>query len=254
MAGLLRAENVHRLIGGPLVVAVVLFVIWNYWQGENWARICVLVWSFLLAAEEVSSIVEHNGSLTAVMNHPVSFLRFAVAAFLLYWLNTRELRGWFKHVRATAADLIADHLAGKLCTGVEQTGDASGQSWRLRFEHEAEIVLTCPWRIVLDDNLAFATNSPDAGNAEAEVRRLVQNIRVKSVRVTPRTSDLFISFEMGIELQSWSAEPRTHGPGIKAPRIKQWKYADPALTVTADSAGLKAKSIAAAVSGDAAVN
>ena len=250
LAGLFSAEHAPRLIGGPVVLAVIFFVIWNYWQGQNWARISVLIWSFLLAAEEVSNIVEHNGSLTAVMNHPLSFLKFAVAAFLLYWLNTRPLRSWFKHVSATAADLIADHLAGKLCSAVEQTEDAAGQSWKLIFEHDAEIALACPWRIVLDDNLAFTSNSaPDAGNAEDEIRRLVQNLRVKAVRVTPHTSDLFVTFEMGLELQTWSGAQKTHPT-----KTQLWKYADPVLTVVADSAGLKSQSVAADGAGNSAAN
>jgi len=250
LAGLFRAEHAPRLIGGPVVLAVVFFLIWNYWQGENWARISVLVWSFLLAAEELSNIVEHNGSLTAVMNHPLSFLKFAVAAFLLYWLNTRPLRSWFKHVSATVADLIADHLAGKLCTAVERVGDTDGEGWKLIFEHDAELALACPWRIVLDDNLAFAsTSAPDASNAEDEIRRLVQNLRVKAVRVTLRTSDLFVTFEMGLELQTWSGAPKTHPS-----KAKLWKYADPVLTVVADSAGLKSQSIAAAGASGPEVN
>jgi hypothetical protein len=148
---------------------------------------------------------------------------------------------------ATTADLIADHLVGQLCIAVGK--DDGG--WRIAFEHDAEVMLHCPWRVVVDDNLAFASpagavtptaerdterdternpaRKPSAD--EDEVRRLLENLRVKAVRVRPRTSDLFLSFEMGIELQTWSADPRA----------EDWRFSDPLLTVTADGDSLSSR-------------
>ncbi len=223
-----------------------LLILWHYWRGQNWGRTFVLLWSFVVAAKDISALIDGNASLTSLMSHPLSFLRLLLAIFLLYWLNTQPVRAWFKKMSATAADLIADHLAGKLCTAVERP---SGDLWRLSFEHDTELTLACPWRIVLDDNLAFVSAAapaagaassaayppakcpPEPGDKEDEARRLLQNTRVKSVRVAPRTSDLFLTFEMGIELQTWSTNPNS----------QQWKFSDPLLTVTADAVNLSSQ-------------
>jgi hypothetical protein len=215
---------------------IALLLIWDYWKGQNWGRIFVLFWSFVIAAREFSVLVDDGGDLTAFMIHPLRFLHTLLAIFLLYWLNTRSVRSWFKKMSATAADLIQQELAGRLCTAVEICPGGSVSSWRLVFEHDAELNLSCPWRIVLDENLAFAS-SPGTGVAvdEREPQQLLQNLRVKAVRVTPRTSDLFVTFEMGLELQTWSIDSKS----------QRWKFSDPYLTVTADSTGLNLQSIAA---------
>ncbi len=231
-----------QFFGGPLAAfaifeqliqcgafILVLILLWNYWKGQNWGRIFVLLWSFLIAARELSALIDHDANLTALMSRPLRFFQTLLAIFLLYWLNTLPVRDWFKRMSATVADLIADHLVGKLCTAVEKNGGDSGDLWRLSFEHDTELILHCPWRIVLDDNLAFASNAPvEFGDEEEEARRLLQNLRVHALRVTPRTSDLFIAFEMGIELQTWSTNPQS----------RQWEFVDPTLSVIADSAEL----------------
>lgn len=219
------------------MLALELFIIRSYWKGEDWARVLVLIASFLLAVDAVSTLFEHDGSLVVAMSHPVLFFRFALVVFLLYWLNTRPLREWFKQSPPTAADLIHQHLAGKLCTAIEKQTEGSGDAWHLAFEHGTELILHCPWRIAMDDNLAFATNSDVPVDPETP-RQLLQNLRVKAVRVTPRTSDLFVTFEMGIELQTWSTDPQP----------QQWKFSDPTLTVIADSIGLNSHIIASDVS------
>lgn len=212
-----------------------LLIIWNYWKGQNWARIVVLLWSFVIAVRAVSNLIDHNDSFISLMSHPLSFFHALLAGFLLYWLNTRPVRAWFKKMSATAADLIAEHLVNKLCTTVAKRGGFSSDAWRLCFEHDAELILACPWRIVLDDNLAFASNpGAELPVDEEQPQQLLQNLRVKAVRVTPRTSDLFVTFEMGLELQTWSNDPHS----------QQWKFSDPALTVVADSGGLNSKTIA----------
>lgn len=228
------------LMSGGRVVG--LLFVWHYWKGQDWARLCVLVWSFVIAFREISAFIDHDADLAALMSQPLRFFHAVVAVFLLYWLNTRQVRAWFKRMSATAADLIADHLVGKLCIAVGK----DGEGWRIAFEHDAEIVLHCPWRVVLDDNLAFA--SAAAGGAanqgaadEDEVRRLLENLRVKAVRLAPssaasssagpRTSDLFLTFEMGIEVQTWSVDPRAD----------HWRFSDPLLTVTADGGSLSSR-------------
>jgi hypothetical protein len=216
-----------------------ILLIWNYWKGQDWARICVLLWSFAIAARELSALVDHNGDLTALMSHPLRFFHALLSVFLLYWLNTAPVRAWFKKMSATTADLISDHLAGKLCTAVVKRGVAPNPVWHLAFEHEAELTLSCPWRMVVDDNLAFASNPvPESSFDDALPGSLLPNLRVKAVRVTPRTSDLFVTFEMGIEIQTWSTDPQA----------QLWRYSDPLLAVTADSVGLSTQAIAAPLS------
>ncbi len=231
--GAQAASIFERLLVGVSFGLAVL-IVWLYWKGQDWGRILVLLWSFAIAAKEISAFIDRNGDLTSLMSQPVRFAQAIMAIFLLYFLNTRAVRAWFKKMSASAADLIADHLVGKLCTAVER--DGSSDVWRVAFEHDAELTLHCPWRIVLDDNLAFAsTPAPEIAPGGEMPWQLVQNLRVKAVRVAPRTSDLFVSFEMGIELQSWSNGSRT----------QQWRYSDPLLTVVADAEGLTSQAIAA---------
>jgi hypothetical protein len=220
-----------------------LLFIWHYWKGQDSSRIFVLLWSFVIAAKELSILIDRDGNLTSLMSYPIRFFHALLAMFLLYFLNTRPVRAWFKKMSATAAGLIHQQLVGKLCTAVD---GGSGHAWHLAFEHEAELILNCPWRIVMDDNLAFVSDfSGDrAGSPGTEFpvdeglpRQLLQNLRATAVRVTPRTSDLFVTFEMGLELQTWSADART----------EQWKFSDPVLTVVADAAGLNPQAIPAQI-------
>lgn len=238
LSGIITPPHIFVLFLMCLGEGIEFLFIWHYWKGQNWGRIFVLLWSFVIAARELSALVDNGGDLTSLMIHPLRFLHALLAIFLLYWLNTRPVRSWFKKMSATAADLIQQQLAGRLCTAIELSMDGSVSSWRLTFEHDAELILSGPWRIVLDDNLAFASK-PGPGTVvdEREPQQLLQNLRVKAVRVTPRTSDLFVTFEMGIELQTWSS----------GPSAQQWKFSDPALIVTADSVGLSSQAIAAPI-------
>jgi hypothetical protein len=239
LAGQFHAHSLGIYYGG-LILALQLYVAWSYWKGYPWARVLVLIASFLIVAGEVSDAFE-RGNLIALMSHPLLFLRFVLAAFLLYWLNTPPLRAWFKNT-PTAADLIGQRLVGRLCISVEEVPN---EEWHLAFEHDAELTLNCSWRIVLDDNLAFASNASGDSVSESPAGvqqpwQLLQNLRVKAVRIKPRTSDLFIAFEMGFELQSWSVDPR----------LQQWKFSDSTLTVIADPVGVNLQVIAAPVSGE----
>jgi len=239
-------DHLFKFLAG----VVALFCTWHYWKGQNWGRIFVLLGSFVIVAREISALIDHDVTLLTLMSSPVQFLRAILAAFLLYWLNTAPVRAWFNRMSATTADLIANHLVGKLCTGVSEDVDShvSGrvaeladrpiQGLRLIFEHDTTLALHCPFRIVVDDNLAFVTPAPLTAipplprvpppNDAQEIAGLLQNLRVRAVRVTPRTSDLFLTFEMGIELQTWSSDPDAH----------DWQFCSPALTVTAKASKL----------------
>jgi len=239
LASMFSFEHLPEILSGFSLLCAELFVAWKFWKGENWARILVLGAAFLIAAAGISKIVDHDGNVVVVMNSPLFFLEFAASIFLLYWLNTPPLRAWFNPVALTAIDLICSRLVGRVCTAVKNRTGGQSQSWHIAFEHDAELVLTCPWRIVLDDNLAFASNSIELPAEEEQPQQLLQSLRVKNVRVTPRTSDLFVTFEMGIELQTWSID--LHSP--------QWKFSDPSLSVIADSVGYDSNEIVGRNSG-----
>ena len=255
-----RALFGFELLAVCLGHGLAVICLWQYWKGRSWARLLVLLWSFATVAWALSFLAEHNFDPAALMGRPLSFFQAVLAVVLLYWLNTPQVRAWYKKGSADAGDQIADRLRGRLCTGVELHADAG--IWHVCFEHDAELILCCPWRIVLDDNLAFAsthdgdpspadlaprsafvplTNQqppqtvPAPGHLPQEARRLLENLRVRGVRLAPRSSDLFVSFEMGIELQTWSTSSPKPGP---APL---WKYSDPALTVMADEAKVHAQ-------------
>jgi hypothetical protein len=244
--------------------------IWQLWRGRRWARLLVLLWSAASVAGALAFLSEHNLDPAALMGRPLSFFQAVLAAVLLYWLNTPKVRAWYRKSSAGAGELIAERLQGRLCTGVEFHADAG--LWRLHFEHEAELILRCPWRIVLDDNLAFAAahaedasdrtqaprssdppaaeqqppeTVPAPGHSPQEARRLLENLRVRAVRVAPHSSDLFLSFEMGIEVQTWTAPASRAASTIPskpaagaAPR-HLWEYSDPGFTLVANQTGAK---------------
>ncbi len=235
LAALASTQNLPHAIGGLVVLALAFTTLWNYWKGAAWARIIVLVFSVGIAVSEFSTMIDNHGSLAAAMSQPVVFLKFALALFLVYWLNTLPLRGYFRGA-PSAADHLHQHLAGKLCTDVKRHAGATGSEWHLAFEHDSELVLFCPWRIVLDENLAFASSAvAEDIEGSQQPRQLLQNLRVKAVRVAPRTSDLIVAFEMGLELQTWSDAPNT----------QQWAFSNPLLSVTAGSIGLVTRNIKA---------
>jgi hypothetical protein len=261
-----------------LARGIALLFLWHYWKGRDWARVFVLLWSFLVAAQAIAFLVDHNLDPAALMGRPLSFFQALLAGFLLYWLNTPAPRAWFKNISASAADFIAARLVGKLCTALDfHPADFHSPAlppgalppaglWRFSFEHDAELTLQCPWRIVLDDNLAFATAPeagspalsvppastnnaprnpvPDPSNDPEQARRLLQNLRVTAVRLAPYTSDLFLTFEMGLELQTWSPAPAAGSAALPVSPAPPWTYSDPVLTVVADAAGLSPRRIA----------
>ena len=79
---------------GVLVLLIAIFgigycIIWFCWKGRNWARIAVLLISIL----SVLDLISLAGPRT---KNPVLVGIWGVfGAFLLYWLNTRPIRGFF---------------------------------------------------------------------------------------------------------------------------------------------------------------
>lgn len=96
--------GVQRSDRGELVAALFFIlcgyiVLWYYWQGKNWARIFVLLTS-TLAILNVSRILRPYGS--AVLYNSFIVVEATLGVFLLYWLNTKDVRNWFMRRRTDA--------------------------------------------------------------------------------------------------------------------------------------------------------
>ena len=90
-----------------MVASVVLLgyvVLWYYWQGRNWARQFVMFTSILaivsflaMMVESVVLFVTERGYSPYVLNHAVvAVANAALGVFLLYWLNEKDVRVWFR--------------------------------------------------------------------------------------------------------------------------------------------------------------
>ena len=122
IAGVLFYEP---LDGAPTLVSVVVFgvifgfiaavsfvVIWFFWRGRNWARWLVLATS-VLALLNVLLIPSSNRGAQLLIG-----LEAALAVWLLYWLNTKDVSRYFTR-------------SGELANIERQlpsVGDASSQS------------------------------------------------------------------------------------------------------------------------------
>jgi hypothetical protein len=72
------------------MIAIGYMVIWFYWRGRNWARILVLLNSFVCLYN--LRYWSHPG----VARHIMIAAEAALAIFLLCWLNTRTVKEYFR--------------------------------------------------------------------------------------------------------------------------------------------------------------
>jgi hypothetical protein len=85
-----------------MVVTVVLVgyaVLWCYWRGRNWARILVIVTSVLAIGNLFVIIVLFAVDRlyrSSVQYRSVIVANAVLGAFLLYWLNTKDVRIWIR--------------------------------------------------------------------------------------------------------------------------------------------------------------
>jgi hypothetical protein len=81
-----------KLVFAVFTVTILIgyVVIWFYWRGKNWARILVLLTS-LLCFYNLHSWTR-DGLPARIMISAEALL----AVFLLYWLNTRAVREFFR--------------------------------------------------------------------------------------------------------------------------------------------------------------
>jgi hypothetical protein len=79
-------------------------VLWYYWQGRNWARqfvmftsICTILNFLAMLVISVVLFVTEREYSPYVLNHTaVAIPNAALGAFLLYWLNKKDVRIWFR--------------------------------------------------------------------------------------------------------------------------------------------------------------
>lgn len=85
-----------------MVATVVLIgyaVLWNYWCGRNWARLLVIATSIVTIGNLVMIIVLFAVDRlysSSLLYHAVIVANAALGAFLLYWLNRKDVRAWFR--------------------------------------------------------------------------------------------------------------------------------------------------------------
>lgn len=92
-------------IGAGLFLAIVgvcasisFVVLWYFWRGRNWARWLVLATSVLAIVN--LRLLESFGPFERIL----IVVNAALGAWLLYWLNTREVRAYFsRRAEADAA-------------------------------------------------------------------------------------------------------------------------------------------------------
>jgi hypothetical protein len=78
-----------------VVIAMGCAVIWFYWQGENWARLCVSACS-VLAILNLTEWNRPKPGVIVLLMHAMVAAEGILGLFLLYWLNTSKIRLWFK--------------------------------------------------------------------------------------------------------------------------------------------------------------
>ena len=84
-----------RFVTYTVAILVGYVFVWFYWQGRNWARISVLVCSFVT----ILDILAWNSTKPGTILWPrraVIGSEAILALFLLYWLNTSGAREYFK--------------------------------------------------------------------------------------------------------------------------------------------------------------
>jgi hypothetical protein len=80
-----------------VVIGIGFVFIWFYWQGKNWARISVLIYSALCVLNLKSwNIPSSSPYLRTTPTHVLLASRALLGVVLLFWLNTRPIREFFQ--------------------------------------------------------------------------------------------------------------------------------------------------------------
>ena len=79
----------YQILFSTIIIILSFVVIWYYWKGKNWARILVLIVS-VLAILNLFSTAYFN-----LIQKIVVICEAIFACFLLYWLNTKQVKIYF---------------------------------------------------------------------------------------------------------------------------------------------------------------
>jgi hypothetical protein len=79
-----------QLFVASLILAVSYLILWYYWMGRNWARLLVLATS-ALALANLSFLASSSPFQKIILT-----LEAILGGFLIFWLNTREIRTFFR--------------------------------------------------------------------------------------------------------------------------------------------------------------
>jgi hypothetical protein len=79
-----------------VLVLLTYVVLWFYWCGKNWARILVIL-SSLVSLLNIMKIKENNSVQAAII-----VAEAVLGLYLLWWLNTSEVKRYFKGLNNNA--------------------------------------------------------------------------------------------------------------------------------------------------------
>lgn len=105
-AGFFNVNWKHQHAGGFIIIYAVIiacgyFVLGFYWLGRNWARWLVLLTSLLCLWNLWGLRLKTPPSQVAPVRTTMILAEAAVAVFLLWYLNTKQVRWWFSDITGT---------------------------------------------------------------------------------------------------------------------------------------------------------
>ena len=77
-----------------MVVFASYVVLWFFWKGKNWARLCVLVVS-VMSIVNFFSLVYPHGNVFVFDSIVIGW--GVVGLYLLHWLNRPDIKQWFRN-------------------------------------------------------------------------------------------------------------------------------------------------------------
>jgi hypothetical protein len=89
------AHALRTFVIFSVLILIGYWVLWHYYQGKNWARILVLLDS-LVAIVGLRYWNPRSSGLLKVPNRVMLLADLALALYLLVWLNTPNVRSFFK--------------------------------------------------------------------------------------------------------------------------------------------------------------
>ena len=98
-------ESQHFVLMLTFITAVVLLsyvVLWFYWCGKNWARILVILTSLVSLLNILSLINTWKINKLNTVQVALIIAETALGLYLLWWLNTSEVKRYFKGLKNDA--------------------------------------------------------------------------------------------------------------------------------------------------------